>query len=82
MVHDGRVTPIEPTRSTWQTPSPEAAVFPGVLGTFVGFWMLTDGGPLPLAWVFVVVGMTFLLTGVIAKGVAWGLALHAGPDDR
>jgi hypothetical protein len=62
--------------STWQAPSPEAAILPGVFLTFAGFWMLTDGGPLPLSWLFIAAGQAFLLIGAVAKGVAWGMALH------
>ena len=31
-------------------PTTMVALVPGVLLTFVGMWMLTDGGPLALGW--------------------------------
>ncbi|MFB9313434.1 hypothetical protein [Nocardioides plantarum] len=68
--------------TTWQAPSPGIAIIPGVLLTFVGLWMLTDGGPLPLSWFVTAAGQAFLLIGAVAKGVAWGLALHRIDVDR
>ena len=44
--------------------------------------MLTDGGPLPLSWFLVAGGQAFLLIGAVAKGVAWGMALHRVDADR
>jgi hypothetical protein len=49
-----------------------------VLLVFVGFWVLTDGGPLPLGWACVALGQAFLIAGTVAKGVEWGLELHQG----
>lgn len=58
-------------------PTTMVALVPGVLLTFVGMWMLTDGGPLALGWAAAVLGLAFLLVGTVAQGVAWGMALHA-----
>jgi hypothetical protein len=58
-------------------PTPVAALVPGVLLTFVGTWMLTDGGPVALGWACAVPGLAFLLVGAVAQGVSWGMALHA-----
>ncbi|HET8985313.1 MAG TPA: hypothetical protein VFN03_06105 [Trueperaceae bacterium] len=61
----------------WAPPSPGLAILPGSLLVFLGAWTLSDGElPQPLGWVCVVVGAAFLLTGTIAKGVAWGLDLQ------
>ncbi|WP_148615788.1 hypothetical protein [Nocardioides rubriscoriae] len=73
--------PSSGSRSAWQTPSPASALLPGGSLMFVGLWALTDGGPLPLAWLMVTVGLAFLVMGAVAKGVAWGLALHASGQD-
>jgi uncharacterized membrane protein HdeD (DUF308 family) len=54
---------------------------PGILLVILGAWALSDGEPpLPLGWACVVVGAALLLTGAVAKGVAWGLDLHADAD--
>ena len=82
MTDTGRMTSSPTGASTWQAPSPETAIIPGVLLTFVGLWMLTDGGPLPLSWFLVAGGQAFLLIGAVAKGVAWGMALHRVDADR
>jgi len=72
----GRTAADVPSRIV--PPSPMVALVPGVLLTFVGMWMLTDGGPPPLAWAgFATLGLAFLAVGAVAQGVAWGTALHA-----
>jgi hypothetical protein len=44
----------------------------------LGAWAVADGElPTPFSWALVAVGAAFLITGAVAKGVAWGLALHA-----
>ncbi len=68
--------PSSGSRSGWQTSSPATALVPGGFLMFLGLSTLTGNGPLPLAWLMVTVGLAFLLMGAIAKGVAWGLALH------
>lgn len=62
----------------WEVPSPVFAIAPGVLLLFLGAWMVSDQGPLPLGWACVALGSAFLLTGAVAKGIAWGLEIHAG----
>ncbi|WP_188782593.1 hypothetical protein [Nocardioides phosphati] len=43
----------------------------------LGAWAVSDGElPAPFSWVLVAVGVAFLITGAVAKGVAWGLALR------
>jgi peptidoglycan/LPS O-acetylase OafA/YrhL len=62
----------------WAPPSPGLALGLGIVLVFLGAWTLSDGElPQPLGWACVVVGAAFLLTGAVAKGVAWGLDLHA-----
>jgi hypothetical protein len=62
----------------WAPPAPGLALLGGVLLVFLGAWTLSDGElPQPLGWVSVVVGAAFLITGAVAKGVAWGLDLHS-----
>lgn len=58
------------------TPSPPiATLLPGAALLFLGLWLVTDGGPLPLGWGLFVTGLTMVLVGTVAQGVAWGLAL-------
>lgn len=61
-------------------PTPATAAFalvPGVVLTLLGAWTLAEAEiPLLLGLALVIVGVAFLLTGAIAKGVAWGLDLH------
>lgn len=68
--------PTLPPEPRWDPPSPVAALLPGVVLLFVGLWMVTDGGPLPLGWGCFAIGLAFLLVGAVAQGVAWGLHLH------
>lgn len=61
----------------WAPAYPAVALVPGVLLVFLGSWAVSDGElPTPFSWVLVAVGVAFLITGAVAKGVAWGLALH------
>jgi hypothetical protein len=66
---------VDPT-PRWEPAHPLFALGWGVLLSFVGLWMASDQGPLPLAWACVALGLALLATGAVAKGVAWGLALH------
>lgn len=69
--HSGTLAP------RWVPPSPGFAIAGGILLAFLGGWTLSDGEPpAALGWAFTVVGAALLLTGGVAKGVAWGLALH------
>lgn len=65
------------TERGWTPASPITAVLPGVLLLFAGLWLVTDGGPLPVGWAFVAVGLALLSVGAVAWGVAWGLDLHS-----
>lgn len=65
------------TEPRWAPASPITVVLPGVVLLFVGLWMVTDGGSLPTGWAFFAIGLTLLLVGAVAWGVAWGLDLHA-----
>ena len=56
--------------------SPVAVLLPGILLLFGGLWMVTDGGSLPVGWALFAVGLSMLVTGAVAWGVAWGLELH------
>ena len=59
-------------------PTPGHEILPGILLVFLGAWTLSDGElPQPLGWACVVVGAALLITGAVAKGVAWGLDLHS-----
>lgn len=49
---------------------------PGVFLVFVGFWMVSDQGPIALGWACVALGQAFLIVGAVAKGIVWGLELH------
>jgi hypothetical protein len=61
----------------WAPAPPVAALLPGVFMLFAGLWLLDDGGPRVLGWAFFALGSTLSLMGAVAKGVAWGLDLHA-----
>ena len=62
----------------WAPPSPSLAILPGILLVFLGAWILSDGElPQPLGWACVAVGAALLITGAVAKGVAWGLDIHS-----
>jgi hypothetical protein len=54
---------------------PIATFLPGAALLFLGLWLVTDGGPLPLGWGLFATGLTMVLVGTVAQGVAWGLAL-------
>ncbi|GGO86023.1 hypothetical protein GCM10011584_07380 [Nocardioides phosphati] len=61
----------------WAPASPAVALVPGVVLVVLGAWAVSDGElPAPFSWVLVAVGVAFLITGAVAKGVAWGLALR------
>ena len=55
---------------------PGAALFPGAVLLFLGLWLVTGGGPLPVGWAVFSTGLTMVLLGAVAQGVAWGLELH------
>jgi hypothetical protein len=55
---------------------PAAAIVPGILLVLVGLWAVTDGGTLWFGWGCFAVGWAFLIMGTVARGVAWGLAIH------
>ena len=57
-------------------PPPSASLLPGAVLLFLGLWLVTDGGPLPLGWAVFSTGLAMVLIGAVAQGVAWGLALH------
>lgn len=62
----------------WEPAYPAVALVPGVVLVLLGAWAVADGElPTPFSWALVAVGAAFLITGAVAKGVAWGLALHA-----
>lgn len=54
-------------------------MLPGAVLLFLGLWLVTDGGPPPLGWAVFSAGLTMVLLGAVAQGVAWGLALHDAP---
>ena len=56
--------------------SPSVAFVPGAVLLFLGLWLVTDGGPLPLGWAVFATGVTMVVLGAVAQGVAWGLAIH------
>lgn len=61
----------------WAPADPEIALVPGMVLALLGVWSLTEGElPSLVGWAGVAVGAAFLITGAVAKGVAWGLALH------
>ncbi|WP_193605628.1 hypothetical protein [Nocardioides dongkuii] len=58
-------------------PAPSSAWVPGAGLLFIGLWMVTDGGPLLLGWAFFALGLSLLIIGATACGVAWGMDLHS-----
>jgi hypothetical protein len=62
-------------------PTPAFALVPGAVLTFLGVWAVAEGEFPLLGLALLVVGVAFLLTGAIAKGVAWGLDLHITGED-
>ena len=68
-----RASDVQPR---WSPTPPGFAILPGILLAFVGAWMVSDGGSLPLGWACLAVGGALLIAGTVAAGVAWGLDLH------
>jgi hypothetical protein len=56
-------------------PSPTMAWLPGTVLLFIGLGMVTEGG-LTVGWAFVAVGLSMMLLGCVAQGVAWGMDIH------
>lgn len=54
---------------------PAAAIVPGILLVAVGLFAVTDAAP-GIGWSCFAVGLALLTTGTVARGVAWGLAIH------
>ena len=52
------------------------AFVPGAVLLGLGLWLVTDGGPLLLGWIVFATGLTMVLLGTIAQGVAWGLDIR------
>jgi hypothetical protein len=55
---------------------PAAAIVPGILLMTVGLFVVSDSDVLVLGWSCFAVGLAFLVMGTVARGVAWGLAIH------
>lgn len=60
----------------WAPTSPNVALVPGVLLVLGGLSVVTDGGPPLLGWAMFAIGQALLLSGAVANGVSWGMALH------
>ncbi|WP_235738849.1 hypothetical protein [Nocardioides alcanivorans] len=64
------------TTRTQRVPLPYSAILFGALLVVAGLSIGGSGESARYGAAFVVFGSVLLMLGVIAKGVAWGLALH------